>query len=219
MWKFSYLFKNWHIEILHFLFYCVSVCVLCDFVAVFLLCCAHWSRNGGKFTLNRGLKRVWFFCVFCIFNSIRPSVVAVFLCCEYIVGLLGFLLLCVCDFLLINLRAARDECELNMLLEKMAFSYARKRVFPFKSGWDGFVNRVWKFVGRTFKNGRSFSFSLKRVVMIRSASGFSLRMNGGGWATDLSAVFFVLFLLFCYYGWSLSLKTTVILWRDFSFAV
>lgn len=80
----------------------------------------------------------------CIFNSIRPSVVAVFLCCEYIVGLLVFLLsvsVC-CDFLLINLRAARDECELNMLLEKMAFSYARKRVFPFKSGWDGFVNRV-----------------------------------------------------------------------------
>lgn len=49
---------------------------------------------------------------------------------------------CLCFFLLINLRAARDECELNMLLEKMAFSNARKRVFPFKSGWDGFVNRV-----------------------------------------------------------------------------
>lgn len=53
-----------------------------------------------------------------------------------------FYCVCLCFFLLINLRAARDECELNMLLEKMAFSYARKRVFPFKSGWDGFVNRV-----------------------------------------------------------------------------
>lgn len=40
---------------------------------------------------------------------------------------------CVCDFL-INLRAARDECELNMLLEKMASSYARKRVSRSKVG-------------------------------------------------------------------------------------
>lgn len=130
----------------------------------------------------------------CIFNSIRPSVVAVFLCCEYIVGLLVFFICVCCDFLLINLRAARDECELNMLLEKMAFSYARKRVFPFKSGWDGFVNRVWKFVGRTLKMVDLFHY-LKRVVMIRSASGFSLRMNGGGWATDLSALFLLFLLL------------------------
>lgn len=53
---------------------------------------------------------------------------------------------CVCvlvSFSLINLRAARDECALNMLLEKMAFGKCSKKVgFPLKSGWESFVNRV-----------------------------------------------------------------------------
>lgn len=53
---------------------------------------------------------------------------------------------CVCvlvSFFLINLRAARDGCALNMLLEKMAFGKCSKKVgFPLKSGWESFVNRV-----------------------------------------------------------------------------
>lgn len=77
--------------------------------------------------------------------------VAVFLCCEYIVGLLVLFLsvsLSVCDFS-INLRAARDECELNMLLEKMAFSYARKRVSRSKVGGMVCKSRV-KICGSYF---------------------------------------------------------------------
>lgn len=56
---------------------------------------------------------------------------------------------CVCDLLFINLRTARDECELNMLLEKMAFSYARKRVSRSKVGGMVCKSRV-KICGSYF---------------------------------------------------------------------
>lgn len=53
-----------------------------------------------------------------------------------------------CD--LINLRAARDECELNMLLEKNGFLMLEKGVSRSKVGGMVCKSRV-KIVGRTLK--------------------------------------------------------------------
>lgn len=134
MWKFSYLFKNWHIDILHS-HYGVSVfCVICGCVLYFALID---PETEVKFALNRGLKRVWFLPLFsCIFNSIRPSVVAVFLCCEYIVGLIIFCLW-VYVLLIFNKFARRSRwMRVKYAPRKNGFLICSKKGFPFKSGWD-----------------------------------------------------------------------------------
>lgn len=129
---------------------------------------------------------------------------------------------CVCmlvSFSLINLRAARDECALNMLLEKMAFGKCSKKVgFPLKSGWESFVNRVWKFVCGSYDK-MVFFYSSKTGDAPRRdfrsgwmAAGLSVDGFDGGWFCFCFLLVLLLWVKF------VGLKTTVILWREFFFS-
>lgn len=103
-----------------------------------------------------------YFC--CIFNSIRPSVVAVFLCCEYTVGLLVVLSVSVSvgDFFFDKFARCSRWMRVKYASRKNGF-FMLEKGYPVQKWVGWFVNCVWKFVGRTLKMVDIFSFSFSKT--------------------------------------------------------